>query len=198
MQEALCFKLQSGNTFFYLKKIEGEFLQAAFVCSENLELLGGFLGLEADRKFKAFSSLPNIGEVKELPKTSFYQIFNMLKKEQFAEQLGAVSQIFLDLSSHLTNESEVMAESIACMERQDYFAAMGLEMLERDFRAQYSPSLLIANHLSVVSKDYFRSTFYSGYSGFESDEYTHHVTRYSNCYYKAPAYYLRKLANRVF
>jgi hypothetical protein len=186
--------LSSGNTFYYLEA-NSDVISTAFIVDTQKNFLGGFAGQEADRKFKAFSSLNNVivEETNEVPS------MDNLKYDQFKEWIGTASRLFENglnfyLCDNVHGAQGTSSASRACDERQYYFKVVGLDMLFRSDK-KCPVWALIANHLSIFGSKEFRETFFRGrdLESAKSDDAVAcmYISRYYGGSFKAPAYYIR-------
>lgn len=182
-------KLASGNIMYYSKH-DNCTVSTAFIISPDNTFLGGFAGLEADRKLIAFKALKGV-EITTIDTIPSVKSFNT---DTFCQWIGTASKLFLDHTDFMVNDRENGAPN-ACSERQYYFKAVGLESMY-ETRIECPIWALIANHVSVFGVTNFNQTFMRGseLKHTSSDERVDDKfkTRYFKDNFKAPAYYLRK------
>ena len=185
--------LASGNTFFHSPETETHF-QYAFVIDDALNFMGGFLCTEADRKLEAFRGLPNT-RVECVTDTFMAQFFGWAKFEQYAENLGTVSNIFLNNREVMVSDTEdcngTSSRAESCSARRHYYYAVGCKEIYESSK-KFPLWALIANHLSIFGATKFRYTFFKGY---EQDPqkgvYVEVKSRYYESSFQAPAAYVR-------
>lgn len=192
--------LSSGNSFYYSKGNNDQ-LASGWIISTKNEFLGGFLGIEADRKFAAFSKLSNtvITDCEEV------EGVNALKNaslDKFAEKMGAVSTIFK--SSFFTEVRDLddcdgtSSTAESCDERKEYYDVVGCKAAFKSNK-MFLLGLFVANHVSIFSWNHFRETFFKGKENPEKDDALDFNNSWSKWVYvkkgfKAPAAYVRALA----
>jgi len=190
-------ELASGNTVWY-KPEEGRVVSLLLVTSPSpgKKFLGGAAGQEADRKLRVFASFPKVKvvEVVSMPP------FGSLDTSIFNEWVGSASGL-MGSAERIIRDNDVSnyGYGVACDERRAYYHAVGLSrMYNSDLGAPLWA--VIANHVTMFSREHFRETFFHG-TDLESCGAEQHIrkevanTRYSNRGFKSPAYYLRVALN---
>lgn len=199
MEKNIVIKLGSGNFFHYLASDDYSITQAFVTDSHRKEFLGGFLGTEAKRKFKAFSSFPDCEVLRSTDHREFItKILYQLSFTEFSKKLGELKGLFLkfrfetftDLDD--ANGRNSLAQS--CNERAYYYKAVGLS---RVYGSTIEVPIwgFVANHLSVFGTEKFEDTFSGNKSlpNWEKDMKIRPKTRYSDEGFKLPAAYFKFL-----
>lgn len=192
--------LSSGNTFYY--KEQSEQLAQGWIISTNNEFVGGFLGLEANRKLAAFSKLSGV-TISSCDSNEGFNILQNCNLNMFAEKMGAVSSIFT--KSFFTEVSDMYdcngtsSKAESCDERQNYYDVVGCSAAFKSDK-RFLLGLFIANHVSVFSWNHFRETFFKGKENPCKDDFLELNNSWAKWVYakkgfKAPAAYVRALAN---
>jgi hypothetical protein len=188
-------KLSSGNVYYY-EDTKNDFIPFGFIVSQDDTFKGGFLGLEAKRKYAVFSKLANV----EIQEQSNYDL-SKVKLEEFAEKLGAASSSFIKGFNVLCNDrddadgTDSTAES--CDDRSRYYKTVGLESAFKS-KKQFQIGLFIANHIAIFGVANFRYTFFKGKDDPSKDDELDNSSIfmknvYAKCGFKAPAAYVRAL-----
>jgi len=186
--------LSSGNSAWYTPG-QGRVVSLLMITSPlpGNKFLGGAAGEEADRKFRIFSTFPNVrvNEVVGMP------IFGSLDTSTFNEWVGSASGLMEEAERAIgDNDVSSYGRGVACEERRSYYYAVGLaRMYDSNLVAPLWS--IIANHVSVFSREHFRETFFRGDDlvscrGDVRVRGNLASTRYSERGFKAPAYYLRE------
>lgn len=192
--------LSSGNTFYYLKGNNDQ-LASGWIISKSLDFIGGYLAKEANRKFTAFSNLPNTTV------TSCYEVEGLetLKAaslDMFAEKMGSVSNIFKASFFSKVNDLEdcdgTSSRAESCDERKHYYDVVGMGKAFKSNKF-FLLGLFVANHVSIFSWNHFRETFFKGKENPSKDDFLELNKSWAKWVYvkkgfKAPAAYVRALA----
>lgn len=183
-------KLASGNVFYFSPETATQFAYA-FVVSESLDFIGGFLCKEAIRKLNVFSSFAG-NVVEEVDSLIDFKYINFRK---FAEKLGSASNIFVNHFNDLYDDISDSYRGNACNERLRYYSVVGCNDIYNSSK-KFQLGLLIANHVAIFGTHKFDETFFKYKDEYQSDLNLCCATRYDKSgNFKAPAYYLRRLAN---
>lgn len=190
--------LGSGNVFYYYPE-SSDLLAFGFIVSPDKEFVGGYMCLEADRKYAVFSKLNNV-TVAECSDEEGFQILRACDRTKFAEKLGAASRPFTIGFDLMVNDlgdcngTDSTAQS--CDERMFYYEVVGCQAAFKSSKSFFL-GLFVANHVSIFSWNNFRETFFRGKEQApEKDDVVSDVESWKKYVYvvqcfKAPAAYVR-------
>ena len=190
---AVKYLLKSGNLFHFHPETDDKIAYGFFYTPDGV-FLGGVLDQEAVRKKNTFEQLGC-----RWCESRFDWTISELNFKPFAEKLGSVSHYFMRSKemwiSDLRDCDGTDSHSNSCSERRYYYMAAGL-MNCYISNKKFNLAIFIANHVALFSVKDFRKTFFTDSinQDFESEGTHYNVkTRYSNCDFKAPAYYVRAM-----
>lgn len=187
-------KLKSGSRFYYEPATKTSAAYAVVITEDN-NIVGGFLEMEAERKYKAFYQLQKESHSVAFPDLSNVEV--SLLKDKLGSAIRLLSQALAQskFADDSTDADGTGSKAQSCDERKTYYNVVGCSRLFKS-SIKFPVWALILNHLAIFSNKNFRETFMRGKEVEEvisDDNFGYYKSRYSEEDFKAPAYYIRSL-----